>query len=1443
MNGGKVLKSLGLCVGASSIGYVVLENENDSIRVKKKDCISHEGNPRRIIEKIMNSYKSDLPDRITITGRKFRNMIEASSISEPEAVEYAFDFMKEIDKELQETNLIISGGGETFLVYEIDQKGKIFNVYTGNKCASGTGEFFLQQLKRMNISVEEAIACADLKKPYKVAGRCSVFCKSDCTHALNKGIEKPKVIAGLCEMMADKVIELINKTSYKKVLFIGGTSHNKVMLHYLNEKIPQMIIPQYSDTFEALGAGLWGMKHQTKKIDMEKGWLNYDKSSFSFLRPIKDYEEQVSFKEANRKKAKPYDQCVLGLDVGSTTTKAVLMKTEDDAIIASCYLRTNGDPINAAKMCYKSIKGQIDCPIQVIGLGVTGSGRQIAALHGLTPGVVNEIIAHAKGALYFDPGVDTIFEIGGQDAKYTYITNGVPSDYAMNEACSAGTGSFLEEAAKESLYIDTNQIGEIALQSKNPPNFNDQCAAFISSDIKNAIQEGIDIKDIVGGLVYSICLNYINKVKASRAIGNKIFMQGGVCYNKAVPIAMAALTGKKIIVPPEPGLIGAFGAAIDIKEKLNLNLYKPMEFDLEELCQREATYKESFVCSGGKEKCDRKCMIQRIEINNKIYPFGGACNKYYNIAYHYNEKNMFETDYVGLREKMLFEEYSIQRSVRIAPSQNKTVGISRSLLTNTFFPFYYQFFYGLGYDILLSDAADPQGIERKGASFCYPVEISHGAVANLINKNPDIYFLPHVKSIEIKNGYSVSVTCPFVQGEPYYLKSTFDELNKKTVLSPVLDFAKGYNHLRNIFIKISKILRIDSETAKKSFEMAMKNQKDFYYKCREIGKRLLLDLKEDRNKIVYVLFGRSYNAFTQWGNMGIPHKFATRNYTILPFEFLPIDEEEIGENMYWAMGQLILKGARAVKKHPQLFGVYITNFSCGPDSFLNGYFRNIMGKKPSLILELDGHTADAGIDTRIEAFIDIVNCYRKLNMEKLQSKNEHYIPAFIETKNGMVEVIDSKGERYSLNNEKIHVLIPSMGNIGSNLLAATFNYIGINASAVDEPGEEELKIGRGLSSCKECLPLQLTIGSLIKYLRERKNQDELLVYFMPDTSGPCRFGQYSVLLKKLIIKLKIKNVAVFSLNSENGYAGFGIDFLLRAWQSVIISDVLEEVRSAILVLAKDKTKGIEVYQKVCKDICLGVQNNNWKQLKNTLEESVNQLKSIELDQSIEDAVKVALIGEIYVRRDRFSRKNLVEKLAKKNIILKVAPIAEWMYYLDYIQKNRFNLNSTIKDRISVTINGFFKNQYERIIKQIFSQSGLYDYKMIEVNKMIANVKDLIYPALTGEAILTVGSAITEIVDEVSGVISIGPFGCMPSRIAEAVISEKMNNKKLVVAGNSKLLEKVIKKHPALPFLSIETDGSIFPQIIEAKIEAFCLQVERLHHTTQAIKNNLNNIIS
>ncbi|TEB16069.1 R-phenyllactate dehydratase activator [Pelotomaculum sp. FP] len=1427
------MRTLGLCIGASTISLVLLDNNaTNQIKILDTKTTPHEGNPHGAILRLVDRDLLQSVDRIAVTGRKLRKKLNVSSLSEPEAVEYAYRYLRNSG---QEADVIVSAGGETFMAYKLDGAGRVVDVFTGNKCASGTGEFFLQQIKRMDLSVEEAVSIPDLENPYKVAGRCSVFCKSDCTHALNKGAPKERVTAGLCEMMALKVTELLKKTEHERVMVVGGASSNTAMIHFLRKDIPRLYIPEHARCFEALGAALWALEVTTKPIHDPEELFSGSEGSFSRLPAIRDFLPKVTFKEAIRQRARAGDACIVGLDVGSTTTKAVVMRTADHAILAGCYLRTNGDPVKASRDCYREVYRQLAAPVRITGLGVTGSGRQIAGLHALTPAVINEIIAHATAAVYFDPNVDTIFEIGGQDAKYTLITNGVASDYAMNEACSAGTGSFLEEAARESLDIDTGEIGGVALKSERPLNFSDQCAAFISSDIKSAIQEGAAIEDLAAGLVYSICMNYNNRVKGNRTVGQKVFMQGGVCYNRAVPVAMAALTGKEIIVPPEPGLMGAFGVALEVKNKLALGLLQLMEFDLQELAEREVTYANPFTCNGGREKCDRKCTISMIRIKEKVYPFGGACNKYVNLIRDRKSPDAGKLDLVSLREKLVFEKYSLERGRRLLPPNGKTVSINRSLLVNTLFPLYYNFFYALGFEVVLSKEIDAAGMERRGAEFCYPVEIAHGALAASINAGPDIVFLPHVGSMPVENGIDNRVTCPFVQAEPYYLKAAFEELTNKIVLCPVLKFDKGYRQELDAFVAVGRQLGIPAKFSREAFILAAQAQEDFHHECRETGRSFLAELEQRPGETAVVLFGRPYNAFTRKANMGIPQKFATRGYQVIPHDFLPFGGEEPFEDMFWALGQTILKGARFVKRHPQLFAAYITNFSCGPDSFIVTFFRNIMGQKPSLTLELDSHSADAGLDTRVEAFLDVVGSYIKINRHKPAADATEFRPAAVVMEGERTVVVDSHGNRYPLTHPRVHVVIPSMGDLGSKLMAATLRRLGVRATAAAAPASGESKTGKGYASCKECLPLILTVGSLINYIHSRENEEEILVYFMPTSNGPCRFGQYNILIKSLIEKLRLKDVTQITLTCDNSYAGLGTNFSARAFQAVIISDVLDDIYSAVLTIARDKKKALAVFDKVCEQIIESVEKDSWKGVKETLRRAARALSAIERAQSMEETPKAALVGEIYVRRDAFSRQYLVERLAQQGIILKAAPITEWIYYCDYMVKTNKSGNVSKKELIGSYIEGFFKNSFERTIKGIFARSGFYEAHLVDVDKIIKNAAGLVSPSLTVETILTVGTAITEIVEEVAGVISIGPFGCMPSRIAEAIIGARMDEHKPEIATDKNLVARVMEQYPTLPFLAVETDGNAFPQVIEARLEIFCLQVERLHSRIMEVR--------
>ncbi len=1416
------MASIGICMGASNIKVVKISRNSAKLKINQYLTSPHEGNAKGTLQEVLKEFEVKEEQNYAVTGRKFKDFVNLPSLSEPEATELAYHSLKE---KYGEVEAIVSAGGETFMAYELDDQGKIADVHSGNKCASGTGEFFLQQIKRMDLDLEEALDIAKTDNPYHVSGRCSVFCKSDCTHALNKGEDKGRIVAGLCSMMADKIMELLSNFHPSSVMVVGGTSQNDVMIEYLKKRVGKVIVPEEAEYFEALGASLWSEKYG---VSINQSNL-YDKerSSFDFLPSLQEYKDKVTFHDMQRDEIREGDRCILGVDVGSTTTKAVLMRKEDNALLASVYLRTSGDPVAAARECYSTLLEKVgDKQIEIVGLGVTGSGRQIVGLHALTDSIHNEIMAHAKAAVFFDDEVDTIFEIGGQDAKYTYIVNQVPTDYAMNEACSAGTGSFLEEAAKESFNIDMTEIEGIALQGENPPNFNDQCSAFISSDIKSAIQEGIEIEDICAGLVYSICLNYTNRVKGNRPVGDKVFMQGGVCYNKAVPVAMAALTDKEIIVPPEPGLMGAYGEALMVKEHLNLGLTEETKFDLKNLAERDIKYHEPFICQGGKENCDRQCEINVMDIEGEKYPFGGACNKYVNLS-HDVQYDIGKLNLISKREQMVFNEYFAKPEKK---KQKGRVGLNRSLTISSLLPLYSKFFAELGYEVVLPDEVKEEGVQQETAAFCHPVELSHGYMYDLLNNNEyDYIFLPHVRGLYVENGAGESMLCPMAQAEPYYLSSVWPELKKDNVFSPVLSFKNGYESPEEDFVNMGTRLGISRSESKRAYQKAVAEQREFEKELKEMGREVLSYLEENPDEKAVVLFGRPYNAFVSEANMGIPHKFASRGEMILSYDMLPIDERDVSDKMYWSMGQLIMKGADFVSEHPSLFGAYITNFSCGPDSFLISYFRDENGSKPSLTLELDSHTADAGLNTRIEAFLDVVDSYRKLQKDKAlpEEEDSEYKKAEIDYEDG-VTIIDSQGKKYALDDERVKVLIPSMGGKASQAFTAAFNYCGINAENCPPPAKEELKRGRANSTSKECLPLQLTLGSLLRYLEERENEDELLVYFMPEASGPCRFGQYNVLINNLLEEKEIEDVALLTLSADNSYAGMGQKFTLRGWQAIIVADVLEDIYSTIITLAQDKERALKMFENSKERIFEGLANLSWFEFKSLLKEEADKLSTINLKQPYEKAKKVALTGEIYVRSDEFSRRYLVEKLAEKDIVTKVAPNNEWLYYVDYLVQNEINKPEVgFLQKFKNNIKSFVQKRFDKKIKKIMCETGLCEYRITDIDEVVESAEKAISPELTGEAVLTVGGTIDEVVDDVDGVIIIGPFGCMPHRVAESILNSSLEEQKKRVADDPQS-RKVLDKFSSLPFLAIEVDGSVFTQVIEARLESFCLQVERVN---------------
>ncbi|MFI5337461.1 MAG: acyl-CoA dehydratase activase, partial [Opitutales bacterium] len=819
---------VGLSVGALTVKAVALRGQTTTAVMA-----AHQGQPLEMLGRLLGGPQFADAEFFGVTGT-LGHITEAAAIQRALS-ETGGDF-----------DAMASLGGESFLVYLLAD-GRIENVLSHNKCAAGSGEFFVQQIGRMGLTLDEAIRRSFSGQVVPLAARCSVHCKSDITHKLNRHEATPEdILHTLHDSMASKIIALLEKAQLetRRVLLIGGVTQNAALLAALRAKRPaiEFIVRPESPWFEA-----WGCALLTRDAPRHRKPLTATPHLFARLPPLGQQAAQVRVIPPPAWQPVPAGPLVLGVDAGSTTTKTVLIDPATRGLVVAHYARTNGDPIAAMRKCLRVMGEQIGD--HLIGLiATTGSARELAGAYLGTPHVYNEISAHATGATHFDPEVDTIFEIGGQDSKYILLRHGVPVDYTMNNACSAGTGSFLEESAHGDLGIEVGDIAALALSAKSPVQFKTTCAAFINSDIRTALQEGHSRDDIVAGLVYSIAGNYLSRVKGPRPVGAKVFLQGGVALNAAVGHAFAHSAGRPVVIPPHPELLGAFGVALLALNRTDGALVPGRH--LLALAEPAMTHAGRFACHA----CKMYCSIDRFTVAGRNFPFGGRCSLFEH-AWKRGSRTVVVPDLVELRSALLFQPTlpfapaappqsgngkrwdfgpKLSDARAFLESRFKTVtavaapglpaarriGLPRALTTHSLHPLYSTFFASLGWKVVLS-GIDADGELKSNSGFCFPVQLAHGAVMDLARQNVELVFLPHITRMPHPDACRDSLLCPITQASPYFLAKAFP---RTRLLSPILNFTGGYGPCTGLTDIVVRELGVPRDSAERAWAAAVQVQ-------------------------------------------------------------------------------------------------------------------------------------------------------------------------------------------------------------------------------------------------------------------------------------------------------------------------------------------------------------------------------------------------------------------------------------------------------------------------------------------------------------------------------------------------------------------------------------------------------------------------------------------
>ena len=1044
------MKKIGIDLGASTLKVVVISNNIEKTIIKKHygDVIA---SLIEVLEIIDQGHYS-----IGITG------------SQSGAFEYEIEPIQSIPAIIEgmkylgykEGSIIEIGSQSACFITDFDHPR--FNI--NEQCAGGTGSFFEDQMGRLGLDIEDySSIVSNAKSILSVSGRCAVFAKTDIIHRQQEGVSKEDILLGLCYAMVRNYKATIVKglSVEKPVYFIGGVTENKGVSRAIREVFKldedELIIPDYACFISAIGAG----KRANNDISLEDLIVylkNEEVKSLSSHLPVLKLMNNPRLEDPLCD-GNVDEGVYLGIDIGSTSTNLVLMDRYNK-LADYLYLRTKGDPEKAVRdglMTFYDRYGDL----LYLGVGVTGSGRERLGRMMGADIIKDEITAQAKAAAFYVEDVDTVFEIGGQDSKYISIRDGEVVDFQMNKICAAGTGSFIEEQALR-MDLSLDEFGKLALRGDAPCDLGERCTVFIESSIHRYQSLGASQENIVSGLCHSIVKNYLHKVVAGKKVGGHIALQGGVDYNPGIVAAFQSVYGERIRVSPVFSISGACGVALIASETVAKSHFLGVDFP-------HTLSKDN---------------INSLEIkrNKEFYKKAG---------------------------ELILEDYD-----DIIDPNKKTVGVPLSLIIFKFFPMINAFFTNLGYNVILSGLSNEETIQLSQESArgetCYPIKLMYGHMRQLANKGVDYIFMPSIRTIKHPHAHAAhNYACPYMQSAGRFVYDTLDLKSQGIeLLNPVLDFDLGQQMMAKAMIQVGKQLGHSKPKCMIGLTKGAKAVNANTTNIEKLGQELLDSLKPDEK--VLVLITRNYGISDPVLNMGIPELLLDRGYKVITLGHLPgmsLDISKDYPNMYWPFGDHILSGAKLIKNHPQLYAIYLTNHGCGPDTIISHLFKEEMGDKPYLQIEVDEHFSKVGVITRIEAFLNTLeHVENKFKSDDFNILNVEYRPTNI------TNILDSSRTLY----------IPDYGYY-SEYLVYYFNEMGIDTEIM-KISENTLAIGKSFMDSKEYLPLVILTGSCIEYARKNDHGQ----FMIPYNYGADADGQYPRVIRSILDTLGYHECQIFA---------------------------------------------------------------------------------------------------------------------------------------------------------------------------------------------------------------------------------------------------------------------------------------------------------------------------
>lgn len=1408
---------LGLDVGSTTVKLVALDEDFNVLYQTYRRHMSDVKKTVRDVVRDCYEQLGDCPITVSVTGSGGLYVNKHFHIP---FIQEVISLSRGISTFIDQTDVAIELGGEdSKIIYFSGSVESRMNSI----CAGGTGAFIDQMASLLKTDAVGLNNYAEKSnKIYPIASRCGVFAKTDVQALINQGASKEDISLSVLQSVVNQTISNLacGRPIKGNVAFLGGPLHflpelKNRFVETLGLTPSEIISPEDGEIFVAKGAAMASMDEQ----EMQFSELNkivekdFDEESVSnVLMPLFESDKELeAFRNRHSQSTVEYEDIekysgpmYLGIDSGSTTSKLVLL-SEDNKILYSYYTSNGGDPLSVIVDQIKHIY-EIKSPDSYFAYaGVTGYGEDfIKAALNLDTGEV-ETVAHFEAAKFFDPDVDFVIDIGGQDMKSMKIQDGVINSILLNEACSSGCGSFLETFSK-SIGLSAAQFAELALSANRPVDLGSRCTVFMNSNVKQAQKEGADPADIAAGLAYSVIKNAIQKVIKIRNtddLGKHIVVQGGTFLSDAVLKAFENLTGREVTRPVISGLMGAFGIALIAKKRaqnqfkkiqtpengmgitdsqganngtelanLNTNnngtniadsqssetkgtgskIVKSSILSYEEL--ESFTYKSIDANCG---RCSNNCRLKiNIFPNGKRYITGNRCERGSNISdgtagSENSLPNMFAEKY-----ELLFN----REILTVGQAKRGIVGIPRVLNIYENYPFWHQFFTTLGFRVILSDETTrntyEDGIETiPSETACYPAKLVHGHIENLIRKkrskeeNIDFIFYPSI-FYEQKNfkKQTNNLNCPVVCGYPEVIKNNM-EIDELQFLNPFLslnDRRKLPRRLNEIFPRIQKI---EIEKACKNGFFALD---EFKAEMRNRGQKALSELNKNNQKAV-ILCGRPYHLDKEI-NHGIPELITSLGLGVLTLDAIPQKfdvENPLRVLDQWTYHARLYRAAEYVADKKDIGLVQLNSFGCGLDAITTDQVHDILQHygKIHTLLKIDEVSNLGAVKIRMRSLIETVE-----NRSGSKAKESEI--------NGPVLFTEEDRKKHT-------ILMPQMSPIHFALISGLLNDLGFNLQILDDISPDVIQLGLKYVNNDACYPSMFVVGQFIEAVKSGKYDTDNLSLLISQTGGACRASNYVGLIRKALKDAGYGHVPVIALSFQGieKHPGFNIPKkkLMELAKRLIISLQYGDLIQRCLCATRpyEKVKGT---CNTLKDKWIEILKNSTDFSRKTFTKNVKTIIEdfSSVDVTDEKKPKVGIVGEILVKYLPQANNFLIEKLEQEGAEAVISDLTDFLLYsFKNPEYKRQELSGSLLPELFCAALIKYFEYYRKIVRNELQTSK---YTAPEhINKIADRAERFVSLSNQyGEGWLLTGEMIDLIEHGVKNIICVQPFGCLPNHI-------------------------------------------------------------------------------